>query len=56
MAGLKRAELRRLKLKMAVFWFVAPCSLEEVYQRFRGSLLSSSIIKAMSRPDDGGRK
>jgi hypothetical protein len=22
--------------KMAVFWFVAPCSLVEVYQRFRG--------------------
>jgi hypothetical protein len=21
---------------MAVFWVVAPCSLEEVYQRFRG--------------------
>jgi hypothetical protein len=21
---------------MAVFWFVAPCSLVEVYQRFRG--------------------
>jgi hypothetical protein len=23
--------------KMAVFWIVAPCSLVEVYQRFRGS-------------------
>jgi hypothetical protein len=23
--------------KMAVFWVVAPCSLVEVYQRFRGS-------------------
>jgi hypothetical protein len=22
--------------KMAVFWVVAPCSLVEVYQRFRG--------------------
>jgi hypothetical protein len=22
--------------KMAVFWVVAPCSLTEVYQRFRG--------------------
>jgi hypothetical protein len=22
---------------MAVFWVVAPCSLVEVYQRFRGS-------------------
>jgi hypothetical protein len=24
-------------LKMAVFWVVAPCSLVEVYQRFRGT-------------------
>jgi hypothetical protein len=24
-------------MNMAVFWVVAPCSLEEVYQRFRGS-------------------
>jgi hypothetical protein len=24
------------KLKIAVFWVVAPCSLVEVYQRFRG--------------------
>jgi hypothetical protein len=24
------------KMKMAVFWVVAPCSLVEVYQRFRG--------------------
>jgi hypothetical protein len=23
-------------MKMAVFWVVAPCSLVEVYQRFRG--------------------
>jgi hypothetical protein len=23
-------------VKMAVFWIVAPCSLVEVYQRFRG--------------------
>jgi hypothetical protein len=33
--------------KMAVFWVVAPCSLVEVYQRFRGSC---------DRPDDGGSK
>jgi hypothetical protein len=26
----------RCTLKMAVFWVVAPCSLVEVYQRFRG--------------------
>jgi hypothetical protein len=25
------------KLKMAVFWFVAPCSLVEVYRRFGGA-------------------
>jgi hypothetical protein len=24
------------ELKIAVFWVVAPCSLVEVYQRFRG--------------------
>jgi hypothetical protein len=32
---------------MAVFWVVAPCSLVEVYQRFRGET---------HRPDDGGSK
>jgi hypothetical protein len=31
--------------KIAVFWVVAPCSLVEVYQRFRGP---------GDRPDDGG--
>jgi hypothetical protein len=35
---------------MAVFWIVAPCSLVEVYQRFRG--LAASIIRAMSKPRD----
>jgi hypothetical protein len=25
-----------VSMKMAVFWVVAPCSLVEVYQRFRG--------------------
>jgi hypothetical protein len=25
-----------VSMKMAVFWVVAPCSLIEVYQRFRG--------------------
>jgi hypothetical protein len=38
---------------MSVFWVVAPCSLVEVYQRFGGP---ASIIRAMSRPDDGGSK
>jgi hypothetical protein len=31
---------------MAVLWVVAPCSLVEFYQRFRG--LAASIIKVMS--------
>jgi hypothetical protein len=30
---------------MAVFWVVAPCSLVEVYQRFRDP--AASIIRAM---------
>jgi hypothetical protein len=28
--------LTAVSVKMAVFWVVAPCSLVEVYQRFRG--------------------
>jgi hypothetical protein len=28
--------LMAVSTKMAVFWVVAPCSLVEVYQRFRG--------------------
>jgi hypothetical protein len=28
--------LMAVNTKMAVFWVVAPCSLVEVYQRFRG--------------------
>jgi hypothetical protein len=40
---------------MAVFWVVAPCSLVEVYQRFRG--IFCSIIRAIThRPDVGGSK
>jgi hypothetical protein len=32
-------------LKMAVFWVVAPCSLVEVYQHFRGaSIIRAAII------------
>jgi hypothetical protein len=31
-------------MKIAVFWVVAPCSLVEVYQRFRGPC---SIIRAI---------
>jgi hypothetical protein len=29
--------LTAVSMKMAVFWVVAPCSLVEVYRRFRGS-------------------
>jgi hypothetical protein len=29
--------LTAVSLKMAVFWDVAPCSLVEVYRRFRGA-------------------
>jgi hypothetical protein len=35
-----------VSMKIAVFWVVTPCSLVEVYQRFRGP----------DRPDDGGSK
>jgi hypothetical protein len=37
-------------MKMAVFWVVAPCSLVEVYQRFRGPCCLHH------RPDDGDSK
>jgi hypothetical protein len=37
---------------MAVFWVVAPCSLVEVYRRFR--LFAASIIRAIAL--DGGSK
>jgi hypothetical protein len=29
--------LKAANMKMAVFWFVAPCSLEEVNWSFRGA-------------------
>jgi hypothetical protein len=35
-------------MKMAVFWVVAPCSLEEVYRRFRGACCLHQ------QGDDGG--
>jgi hypothetical protein len=41
--------LAAVSTKMAVFWFVAPCSLVEVYQRFRGPC-------RLHHPDDGGSK
>jgi hypothetical protein len=38
---------------MAVFWVVAPCSLVEVCQRFRGPIPRAQLTH---RPDDGGSK
>jgi hypothetical protein len=32
---------------MAVFWVVAPCSLVEVYQRFRGAAIIRAIALMM---------
>jgi hypothetical protein len=37
----------RLKAKMSVFWVVAPCSLAEVYRRFRGALIFCSLFKTL---------
>jgi hypothetical protein len=34
---------------MAVFWFVAPCSLVEVYQLFRGTCLIALMMEAAVR-------
>jgi hypothetical protein len=39
--------LRAARMKMSVFWVVAPCNLEEVYQHFRGTCCL---------PDYGGNK
>jgi hypothetical protein len=38
---------------MAVFWVVAPCSLVEFYQRFRGPCC---LHHQGDQPDDGGSK
>jgi hypothetical protein len=40
------------KIRMAVFWVVEPCSLVEVYQRFKGPC----CLHHQDRPDDGGSK
>jgi hypothetical protein len=46
-----------LRSKMAVLWIVAPCSLVEVYQRFRGPCclhhqgdLHSSYLTCVNEP------
>jgi hypothetical protein len=41
---------------MAVFWFVAPCSLVEVYHHFRGPCCLHYQGNEANRPDDGGSK
>jgi hypothetical protein len=43
--------LTAVGMKIAVFWVVAPCSLVEVYQRFR-----SPCYLHHPGPDDGGCK
>jgi hypothetical protein len=47
-------QLSFMKTKMTVFWVVAPCSLVEVYQRFRGPCCLHH--QGDHRPDDGGSK
>jgi hypothetical protein len=39
-------KIRRLRIKMAVFLVVAPCSLVEVYELFRGPCCKSPWGKA----------
>jgi hypothetical protein len=48
-----RTENIKFYIKIAVFWVVAPCSLVEVYQRFRGPCC---LQHQGDRPDDGGSK
>jgi hypothetical protein len=45
-------DLMAVSTKMVVFWFVALCSLVEVYQRFRGPC----CLHHHHRPDDGVSK
>jgi hypothetical protein len=46
--------LTAVSTKMAVFWVVAPCSLVEVYQRFRGPCCVHH--QGDDHPEDGGSK
>jgi hypothetical protein len=41
-------------MEMAVFWVVIPCSLVEVYQRFRGPHCLHHQGDGSHRPDDVG--
>jgi hypothetical protein len=48
-AYLRFQVLTAASMKMAVFWVVAPCSLVEVYRRFRGACcLIDLMIKTVS--------
>jgi hypothetical protein len=47
--------LTTASMKMDVFWVVAPCSLVEVYQCFRGTRCLHHQDDA-HHPDDGGSK
>jgi hypothetical protein len=47
--------LTAVSTKMAVFWVVAPCSLVEIYQRFRGPCCLHNQGPD-NRPDDGGSR
>jgi hypothetical protein len=42
--------LTAVSMKMAVFWVAVPCSLVDIYQRFRGTYCLHH------RPVDGGSK
>jgi hypothetical protein len=46
--------LTAVSTNISVFWVVAPCSLAEVYQRYRGPCCLHH--PADDRPDDGGSK
>jgi hypothetical protein len=43
--------LKAPSMKAAVFWVVAPCSLVDVYRRFRGAC---SLLQQGDRADDAG--
>jgi hypothetical protein len=47
--------LTAASVKMAVSWVVAPCSLVDVYRRFRGICCRRhQSYEATYHPDDGG--
>jgi hypothetical protein len=46
--------LTAVRMKMAVFWVVAPCSLVDVYRRFRGNCCLHH--QGDESPYDGGSK